>query len=268
MNPKESVEEFWDSSCCGEALYLQEPDKTGFISQAKSRYELEGSMIFPFARFDQSRGQLVLEIGVGLGADHQQFAQAGAKLFGIDLTARAIEHTRKRMEIFGLDSSLQVGDAENLPFDDESFDVVYSWGVLHHSPNTGEAVKEVFRVLRVGGVARIMIYHKWSFVGFMLWVRYGLLAGRFFRNLDDLYSKHLESPGTKAYSRSEALGLFEDFTYAEISTPLTHGDLLDSPVGQRHRGLLLEVANWIWPRWLIKKLFPQSGLFMMVTAYK
>ena len=109
-------------------------------------------MIFPFADFSHSNGKSVLEIGVGLGADHQQFAQSGAVLTGLDLTQRAVGHTRRRLEAFGLHSSLSIGDAENLPFPDESFDVVYSWGVLHHSPDTQKAVDEAYRVLRYGGV--------------------------------------------------------------------------------------------------------------------
>jgi SAM-dependent methyltransferase len=225
-------------------------------------------MIFPFARFHESRGQSVLEIGVGLGADHQQFAQAGAKLTGIDLTERAVEHTRRRLQSCGLSSDLTTGDAENLPFQDESFDLVYSWGVLHHSPDTHRAIQEVFRVLRCGGVARIMIYHKWSVVGFMLWLRYGLFLMNPFRNLDDIYARYLGSPGAKAYSRAEALRLFEDFAHVDISTSLTHGDLLESSVGQRHRGFLLAFVSSIWPRWLIRRFFSNSGLFMMITAYK
>ncbi len=79
-----------------------------------------------------SKGLKVLEVGVGLGADHQQFADAGAELYGIDLTEKAVEHTRKRLAYLGLESNLSVGDAEDLDFPDESFDLVYSWGVLHH----------------------------------------------------------------------------------------------------------------------------------------
>jgi ubiquinone/menaquinone biosynthesis C-methylase UbiE len=151
MNPKEAVREFWDQASCGEALYLPSRDQEGYRAQAKARYRLEGWMIFPFARFRESKGQSVLEIGVGLGADHQQFAQSGAMLTGIDLTERAVDHTRCRLQSFGLHSDLSTADAENLPFPDESFDVVYSWGVLHHSPNTQKAIQEVFRVLNWGG---------------------------------------------------------------------------------------------------------------------
>lgn len=113
-----------------------------------------------------------------------------------------------------------------------------------------------------------MIYHKWSVVGFMLWLRYGLMSMRPFRSLADIYARHLESPGTKAYSRAEALKFFDNFTYVYIKTPLAHGDLLESSVGQRHRGLALLIARSIWPRWLIRCLFPDNGLTMLITAYK
>jgi ubiquinone/menaquinone biosynthesis C-methylase UbiE len=102
---------------------------------------------------------------VGLGADHQRFAEVGADLYGIDLTERAVEHTRRRLAMFGLASHLFVGDAEALSFPDGYFDVVYSWGVLHHTPDTPKAVSEMYRVLKPGGTARIMLYHKWSLVG-------------------------------------------------------------------------------------------------------
>jgi SAM-dependent methyltransferase len=205
---------------------------------------------------------------VGLGADHQQFAQAGAELYGIDLTERAVEHTRRRLAAFGLASRLSVGDAEALDFPDETFDMVYSWGVLHHSPDTPKAVAEVRRVLKPGGIARVMIYHKWSFVGFMLWARYALLGLRPWWTLATIYSRYLESPGTKAYSVSEARALFAGFRDVTIRTVLTHGDLLESAAGQRHRGALLSVARTIWPRAMIKRYFPSLGLFMLIEARK
>ena len=76
----------------------------------------------------------------------------------------------------GLSSKLNIGNAEILSFEDESFDFVYSWGVLHHSPNTRKCFDEIYRVLRPGGKAKIMIYHKYSCVGLMLWLRYGLFS--------------------------------------------------------------------------------------------
>ncbi len=113
-----------------------------------------------------------------------------------------------------------------------------------------------------------MIYHKWSIVGFMLWIKYGLFKFNPFVRLEYLYSNYLESPGTKAYSVEEAKELFSCFSEIEIDTALTHGDLLDGPAGQRHEGILLDVARKIWPRKIIKKVFPRFGLFMLIRLRK
>ncbi len=89
---KRHVYEFWNRASCGEALYLAGLDRAGYEAQARARYDLE-PYIAEFARFEETRGLRVLEIGVGLGADHQRFAEAGADLYSIDLTPRAIAHT-------------------------------------------------------------------------------------------------------------------------------------------------------------------------------
>jgi SAM-dependent methyltransferase len=264
---KDKVYSFWNVQSCGESQYLPDTSRTGYQSEAGVRYDLE-PYILEFAQFDQFAGKKVLEIGVGLGSDHQRYAEAGAQLFGIDLTDRAIAHTAKRLKCFGLNSKLSVGDAEQLTFEDESFDLVYSWGVLHHSPDTPKAIAEVCRVLKRGGRAKIMIYHKWSMVGLMLWIRYALLMGQLLTRLSTIYGRFLESPGTKAYSASEATRLFAGFSETNIRTVLTHGDLLSSDAGQRHQGALLGVARKIWPRWFIRRFIPKSGLFMLIDATK
>ena len=266
-NLKQQEKNFWEEASCGEKLYLDSPTKEGYIRQAQKRYELEPE-ILSFAEFGKHRNQTVLEIGLGLGADHQQWAEARAILHGVDLTRRAVEHTRRRFELFGLHSHLQPADAEDLPFPDNFFDVVYSWGVLMCTPDTPKAIQEVCRVLKPGGIAKIMIYHKYSMVGYMLWLRYALLRGRPLKPFIEIYMNYLESPGTKAYSVKEARALFKDFKIEDLCTFLTHGDLLTSPVGQRHRGLLLSVARLIWPRSFIRRLFPKHGLFMTIKGRK
>lgn len=264
---KQQVHDFWNEASCGESLYLQGLDCGGYEAQAHKRYELE-PYILEFAGFDTAKGKRVLEIGVGLGADHQRFAQAGADLYGTDLTERAVEHTKRRLTAFGLLSQVALGDAEQLDFPDDYFDRVYSWGVLHHSPDTPKAVSEVWRVLKRGGAASVMIYHKWSLVGLMLWVRYALLRLRPWLSMNDIYARYLESPGTKAYSVAEAQCLFSAFREVKIHTVLTHGDLLESMAGQRHQGVLLSLARKMWPRALLKRFLPGFGLFMLVEARK
>ncbi len=264
---KTKVSDFWNRASCGEALFLLNTERDGYAQHARLRYELE-PFIHEFAGFATAKGLKVLEIGVGLGADHQSFAEAGAVLHGIDLTTRAIEHTTRRLAAFGLTSGLAVGDAEALPFADGTFDIVYSWGVLHHSPDTPKAFREVFRVLGRGGRAKIMVYQTWSIVGLMLWTRYGLMRLRPWTSMREIYDRYLESPGTKAYTPNEARALMSGFEDIRIRTVLTHGDLLESGAGQRHRGPLLTLARRIWPRWLIRRMAPGMGLFMLIEGTK
>ena len=267
MTGKKEVRDFWDEAACGEKLYLEGLDLQGFEKQAESRYALE-PFIVPFADFGSAKGKRVLEIGVGLGADHQGFAEVDAHLTGIDLTPHAVEMTRQRFDKMGLKSDLRVGDAEDLEFPDQTFDIVYSWGVIHHSPNTEEAVDEIFRVLKNRGIAKIMVYHKYSLVGFMLWLGYALFAGRPFTSLATIYSRYLESPGTKAFTVSEARSLFRKFEDVSIKIQLSHGDLLESKAGQRHQGPLIDMARKVWPRWFFRRFCRRNGLFMLIEARK
>jgi len=267
---KAAVRDFWDAASCGEAYAVGDDAAARMAAQAAARFALE-PYIFPFAKFGEGAGKDVLEVGVGMGADHLEWAKAKpASLTGVDLTPRAIAFTTERLRLAGEASTLLVADAEALPFADESFDIVYSWGVLHHSPDTARAFAEVRRVLRPGGVARIMVYHTWSLTGLMLWARYGLLRGRPWMGLREVYSRYLESPGTKAYSVAEAQALCRDAGFADcrVWVQLNHGDLLAGEVGQRHKGGLLRVAKALWPRGLIKRFLPSLGLYVMIEAHR
>jgi ubiquinone/menaquinone biosynthesis C-methylase UbiE len=263
---KEDVRLFWEKMSCGEVYAEGDSLAAQLESQARQRYEME-PYLREFARFEDARGLDVLEIGVGMGADHCELARCSPRsLSGVDLTERAVEFTRKRLALYGLTSDLRQADAEKLPFEDRSFDFVYSWGVLHHSPDTKRAIDEVWRVLRPGGRARIMIYNKWSIVGLLLWARYGFAKGRPFVPLREVYAQHLESPGTKAYSVREAEQLFGRFTDVRIRPQLSFGDLLEGKVGQRHQGLALSTAKALWPRSFIRRALPRLGLYLLVDA--
>lgn len=265
---KDSVRDFWNTKSCGEIYAEGETPAEKLAQHARERYLLE-PIIHTFADFPSGRNKDVLEIGVGMGADHLEWAKSHPRaLTGIDLTNRAIDFTKERLGYYGLQSNLRVADAENLPFPGDSFDIVFSYGVLHHSPDTAQAIREVYRVLRPGGSARIMIYHSPSIVGYMLWTRYGLLAGRPFRSQRDIYAHHLESPGTKGFSELEARAMFSRFSSVETQVILGPGDLLQGAVGQRHRGALLGIARAVWPRWFIRIFMNHLGLGMLITATK
>ena len=264
---KAEVREYWESVSCGEIYAEGIGVEQRFRKQAEARFRLE-PYIRNFARFEEGCGRDVLEIGVGMGADHLEWARSGLqRLAGVDLTRRAVAWTSQRLAAYGFASDLKEADAEHLPFVDDSFDIVYSWGVLHHSPDTQQAFREAHRVLRSGGALRAMIYHRPSIVGLMLWARYGLAAGRPGRSLTDIYASHLESPGTKGYTVAEARRLLAPFSASHIRVAVSFGDLLLGEAGQHHSGRGLTIAKRLWPRPLVRRL-PALGLLLLIEAVK
>jgi SAM-dependent methyltransferase len=265
---RDRVRSFWEREACGEVYATGPSFRAQLEAQARERYALE-PYLKPFARFEEARGRRVLEIGLGMGADHEALAEtAPALLAGVDLTRRAAELTAARLALARHVPRVLVADAERLPFGDASFDIVYSWGVLHHSPDTAATVREVHRVLRPGGVARVMLYHRRSIVGFMLWARYALMRGRPWLSLSTVFDRHMESPGTKAYTSSEARALFERFSDVRVGVQLTFADLLEGAAGQRHAGMALAVARGAWPRGLLRRYAGAYGLDLLVEAVR
>jgi len=224
---KERVREYWDSHPCGtQFTQLEWGSKEFFEEVERFRYETQPFMK-KIAGFDQFAGKKLLEVGCGLGTDLLQFAKGGAHVTGVDLTPHSIELVKKRFELEGIAVDARVSDAENLPFENNSFDVVYSFGVLHHTPNTQKAIDEIRRVLRPGGKIAIMLYHKNSlhvWLGiplFTLWKslqqkKSSLTRPTLMEDWVRVYDGG-ENPLGKAYSRAEMEIMFARFrnrTYA------------------------------------------------------
>lgn len=246
---KNRVREFWQAHPCGTKFSDAEIGTREFFERVEQhRYGKEGH-ILEAADFAGARGLKVLEIGCGLGTDGAQFARAGADYTGVDLTPASIELARKRFELFGLPGEFHVADAEKLDFADESFDLVYSHGVLHHTPDIEAAIGEVHRVLKPGGQARVMLYHRDSYnyrVGIRVLRRSGArllkskagikLVHRLTGEPVDSLREHAQlahgnlsaaeflsqstdgagNPLARVYSRGEARALFKDFREVEM----------------------------------------------------
>ena len=176
MDLKKEVQSFWDSQPCGSKLTPHALGTPEFYKSVEDyRYGLE-THIAELAGFPATKGKRVLEIGCGLGTDSVQFAKAGASYVGLDLSLRSVLLAKKNFEWRNLPAFVLVSDAESLPIEGDSVDVVYSHGVLHHTPNIQKAVDEIHRVLRPGGGAVVMLYHKTScnyFVGILFLRRLG-----------------------------------------------------------------------------------------------
>lgn len=264
---KQSVRAHWEQQACGTRDIPSEDRRGFFVQLERERYEME-PYIRDFARFERGRGQKVLEVGVGAATDFVNWARAGAELTGIDLTHEAVTLAQERLALEGLKATVQQGDAEHLPFADATFDIVYSWGVLHHTPNTQAAIREVHRVLKPGGTALVMIYHVPSWTGFMLWALHSAARLRPWETPRSAIYQHLESPGTKAYTVDEARDLFRDFGSANVRPQLAHGDLLLMRASEKYKRWHHKLMWSLYPRWLVKRTGNALGIYVLIEATK
>ena len=228
MSINKEVKSYWEEEACGTSPDLIKNTniytKAWFEEVENYRYSVE-PFIHSIAQFSRHGGKKVLEIGVGVGSDHLNWARSGADLFGVDLTEKGIETTKKRLKLYDLNSNLQRIDAENLPFKDNYFDIVYSWGVIHHSEDTEQVIKEISRILKPGGKFLGMIYHRRSLHAFYLWIKNALLKCKPWRSFNYVIYHYNESIASKAYTFKETKSLFSEFKSCKITPFLTLSDL-------------------------------------------
>ncbi len=160
---KRQVQQFWQKAPC-DSWFTTEPHGTlaFYRSLDEHRYKVHPRLQSAVG-FERTCGLRVLEIGCGCGSEAERFACGGAHYTAVDLTNAAVNITRRRFQLANLEGKFVQGDAENLPFADGSFDLVYSHGVLHHTPDTPRTIREVHRVLSAGGRAVVMLYYRDSF---------------------------------------------------------------------------------------------------------
>ena len=168
---QEANREWWEQHPMrydfSETLEVEEFSKE-FYEEIDKRFFADAATMIPSRNlpfdalidFDSLKNQDVLEVGCGNGSHAQLLVPYARSYTGIDLTSYAVKSTTKRLSYLDANGSIVQMDAESMNFADESFDLIWSWGVIHHSANTRQILEEMYRVLRPGGEARIMVYHR------------------------------------------------------------------------------------------------------------
>ena len=170
-----------------------------------------------FAEFARWKGKKVLEIGCGIGTDTINFARAGAEVTAVDLSEESLTVARQRAAVFGLEDRITFyqADAEHLSemIPAEQYDLVYSFGVIHHTPHPAKALGEIRKYMGPDSTLKIMVYHRYSWKVLWILVNFGKLA---FWKLDELIARHSEAqtgcPVTYSYSRRSVRDLLAGFT--------------------------------------------------------
>jgi ubiquinone/menaquinone biosynthesis C-methylase UbiE len=253
---KEQVKNYWNKASCGtEFIHKKKYTKEYFEEIERFRYTIEPE-IFSFAQFTRFSEKKILEVGVGAGTDFLQWVRAGAKAYGIDLTQEAVDNVNHRLNVYGLKAKdVCVTDAESIPYPDNSFDLVYSWGVIHHSPNTDVCLKEIIRVAKFGGMIKLMVYNRRSLFAFYRWILCSFLRGKIFKNFTSVLYHNQESPGTKAYTVKEMQRLFLGLpvNVVKIKATVTNHDLLyyKGPFWRRCAKLMAFILGWDRVGWFM-----------------
>ena len=239
---KSEVAQYWNRESCGAGVTSEPKHTRAYFEEIEAyRYRVEPE-IFAFAQFTRHHGERLLEVGVGAGSDFLQWVRAGTAAHGLDLTQEAVDNVRRRLAVYGLRADVTRADAEALPYADDSFDIIYSWGVIHHSPDTERAFAELVRCTRPGGTIKLMVYNRLSLHAFYTWVRHALLRGRPLRSFSEVLFHHMESIGTKAYSRAEIKAMAE-----RHGVKITRLDTTVSPYYDllTERGLLAHCGGYL-----------------------
>lgn len=250
----------------GSAQFFQRVDETLCEWNGPLHGASPFDRLFPFERY---RGKRVLEIGCGMGSMASFWAKQGAEVTAIDLAPFSVAMTKRRFEVMNLSGKIMQADGRTLPFADGQFDYVYSWGVLHHSPNLGQSLAEMMRVLRPGGEFGLMLYHRHSL--FYLWriaYREGLVHGESgFLDPVALTSRYTDAseaegnPHTWPVTRSELRNLIGP--YAANLRFRVLGTEIDDVFN-----MMLPALGRIMPRWMLKPWARRLGWSLWASGMR
>ena len=162
----DTIREYWDRQPCNVRHSDHARGTREYFDQVELRKFQAEPHILNFSEFSRWRDQSVLEIGCGIGTAAINFARFGARYTGVELSGESLALTRQRFDVYGLRAEFYQGNAEELAdfLPEKQYDMIYSWGVIHHTPDPNRVMRHLPRYLRPGGTLKIMVYatHSWK----------------------------------------------------------------------------------------------------------
>jgi 2-polyprenyl-3-methyl-5-hydroxy-6-metoxy-1,4-benzoquinol methylase len=191
--PIENVRSYWDKRPCNIRHSTKPLGTKEYFNEVEARKYFVEPHIPDFAEFERWKGKRVLEIGCGLGTDTINFARYGATVTAVDLSPESMKLARQRSDVFGLADKITFYNANSEELSKtvpvEPYDLIYSFGVLHHTPHPDVALAELKKYARKGTELKLMMYYRWSWK--VLWIL--LQEGFDVKNVDALIARHSEA---------------------------------------------------------------------------
>ena len=251
----EDVREYWNRRPCNIRHSPRPVGSKDYFDEVEARKYFVEPHIPGFADFERWRGKRVLEIGCGIGTDTINFARHGAEVTAVELSDESLRVAEQRAEVFGLADHIAFynGNAEELTsfVPVETYDLVYSFGVIHHSPHPERILEQATSYLRPGGTLKVMVYNRRSWKVLWIVLKYGK---GYFRKTQRLIAEHSEaqfgSPVTYAYRKSElrAMLCLHGFRVADMFVDHIFSWRIEDYVEYRYAKV------WYF-RWIPERLF-------------
>lgn len=210
----QDVQNYWDSRPCNIRHSPREIGSIEYFNDVEARKYFVEPHIPDFAEFGRWKDKKVLEIGCGIGTDTINFARAGAEVTAMDYSEESLKIAKQRAKVFDLPIKFYHADAERISevIPVEKYDLVYSFGVIHHTPHPLKAVAEIKKYMDKDSVFKIMVYSRNSYKTWWIILKYGL--GQFWKK-DKLIAKYSEaqtgSPVTYSYTKNSISTLLDGF---------------------------------------------------------
>lgn len=268
--PITKVSEYWNSRPCNIAHSQQPVGSRKYFDEVEARKYFVEPHIPGFAEFERWKGKRVLEIGCGIGTDTINFARAGAQVTAVDLTEKSLEVARQRAEVFEVENQVRFvqANAERLSesVSIETFDLVYSFGVIHHTPHPEHVIEEIRKYVRPDSTVKIMVYNRWSWK--VLWILFVYGKGQFWK-LNQLVAEYSEAqtgcPVTYCYSRSSGRRLLEQHGFRVTGVMVDHIFPYSIPEYVQYQYKVVWYFRWL-PRVLFRALERAFGWHLCLTA--
>jgi ubiquinone/menaquinone biosynthesis C-methylase UbiE len=268
--PVEKVQSYWDVRPCNIRHSTKPVGSEEYFHEVEFRKYRVEPHIPRFAEFERWKGKKVLEIGCGIGTDTINFARHGAQVTAVDLSEKSIEIARQRARVFGLEDKIRFyhGDAERLSefLPQESYDLVYSFGVIHHTPHPDNVLAQITRYVKPGGAVKIMVYYRWSWKVFWILCGYGRFR---FWSLPSLIAAFSEAqtgcPVTYTYSKRGARRWLAKHGFEVTKVQVNHIFRFRISDYVQHRYTVVWYFRWLPPT-VFECLERLAGWHLCLTA--
>lgn len=268
--PIAAVRAYWNSRPCNIRHSTKPVGTREYYDEVEARKYFVEPHIPRFAEFERWNGKKVLEIGCGIGTDTINFARAGAQVTAVDLTEQSLQVARQRAKVFGLEDRIRFiqADAERLSesVPVEPYDLVYSFGVIHHTPDPNRVLDEIRKYVTPESTVKIMVYNRWSWKVFWILLVYG--KGQFWK-LDRLVAEYSEAqtgcPVTYSCSRTEGRRWFEHHGFRVTDVMVDH--IFPYAIAEyvQYRYRVVWYFRWM-PKALFRALERAFGWHLCLTA--